>query len=53
MSNCHFPDKRETLSNLKDELYALNRRMLLAMQIHDETAQEEIKHQIEVIQEIY
>ena len=32
-----------TLNGLKDELYSLNMRMLLAMQHHNEEAQEDIK----------
>ena len=40
-----------TLNGLKDELYSLNMRMLLAMQHHNEEAQEEIKAQIAAVQE--
>lgn len=39
-----------TLNSLKDELYSLNMRLLLAMQHHDEDAQEDIKAQMAVIQ---
>ena len=40
-----------TLNDLKEQLYSLNMRMLLAMQNHDEEAQEEIKAQIAAVQE--
>ena len=40
-----------TLNSLKDQLYSLNMRMLLAMQNHNETAQKELKKQIARIQE--
>lgn len=39
-----------TLNSLKDELYALNMRMLLAMQNHNEEAQEDIKKQMAAVQ---
>lgn len=39
-----------TLNSLKDQLYSLNMRMLLAMQNHDQTAQEEIRMQMAVVQ---
>lgn len=39
-----------TLNSLKDELYSLNMRMLLAMQNHDEKAQQDIKGQLAVVQ---
>ena len=40
-----------TLNDLKEQLYSLNMRMLLAMQHHNEEAQEEIKAQIAAVQE--
>ena len=39
-----------TLNSLKDELYSLNMRLLLAMQHHNEEAQEDIKVQIAAVQ---
>ena len=39
-----------TLNNLKDQLYSPNMRMLLAMQSHNEEAQEEIKKQMAGVQ---
>jgi len=39
-----------TLNSLKDQLYSLNMRMLLAMQNHDEEAQEDIKKQMAAVQ---
>lgn len=39
-----------TLNSLKDELYSLNMRMLLAMQHHNEDAQEDIKRQMAEVQ---
>lgn len=39
-----------TLNSLKDELYSLNRRMLLAMWNHNEDAQEDIKKQMAAVQ---
>lgn len=39
-----------TLNSLKDELYALNMLMLLAMQHHNEKAQEDIKKQTAAVQ---
>ena len=40
-----------TLNVLKDQLYSLNMRMLLAMQSHNEEAQEEIKKQMAGVQQ--
>lgn len=40
-----------TLNSLKDRLYSLNMRMLLAMQNHDEQAQADIQEQIAAVQE--
>ena len=39
-----------TLNNLKDELYSLNMRLLLAMHHHNEEAQEEIREQMTAVQ---
>ena len=39
-----------TLNSLKDELYSLNMRMLLAMRNHNEEAQEDIRKQMAVVQ---
>lgn len=40
-----------TLHDLREQLYSLNMRMLLAMQNHDERAQAEIRDQTAAIQE--
>lgn len=40
-----------TFDRLKDQLHSLNMRMLLAMQHHDENAQEELKKQMAEVQE--
>lgn len=40
-----------TLNSLKEQMYSLNMRMLLAMQNHDEEAQEEIRNQMAALQE--
>lgn len=54
MSNYHpksLPNSRGvTLNSLKDELYSLNMRLLLAMQHHNEDAQEDIKTQMAAVQ---
>ena len=39
-----------TLNSLKDQLYSLNMRLLLAMQHHNEEAQEDIRKQMEAVQ---
>lgn len=39
-----------TLNGLKDQLYSLNMRLLLAIQCHNEQAQKEIRTQIAEIQ---
>lgn len=39
-----------TLNSLKEQLYSLNMRMLLAMQNHDEEAQKDITEQMAAIQ---
>ena len=38
-----------TLNTLKDELYSLNMRLLLAMQHHNEEAQEDIRAQMAAV----
>ena len=38
-----------TLNTLKDELYSLNMRLLLAMQHHNKEAQEDIQAQMAVV----
>lgn len=40
-----------TLNVLKDELHSLNRRMLLALQTHDEAEQARINGEISAVQE--
>ncbi len=39
-----------TLNALKDELHSLNRRMLLAIQTHDEAEQAQITREITAVQ---
>ncbi|MDE7219639.1 MAG: hypothetical protein K2O45_08475, partial [Oscillospiraceae bacterium] len=39
-----------TLNSLRDQLYSLNMRLLLAMQYHNEEAQEEIREQMTAVQ---
>ena len=39
-----------TLNSLKDELYSLNMRLLLAMQHHNEEEQEDIEAQMAAVQ---
>lgn len=43
--------RRVTLSRLKEEQFALNMRMLYAMQLHDEAEQAEIQRQMEEVRE--
>lgn len=43
-------DRRTTLNNLREQLHSLNMRMLLAVQNHNEEAQEEIKRQMAEVQ---
>jgi len=50
-SKASFASRGVTLNILKDQLYSLNMRMLLAMQNHDEEMQEEIKKQMAVVQD--
>lgn len=46
-----FHERGVTLNVLKDELHSLNRRMLLAMQTHDEAEQARITREIAAVQE--
>lgn len=39
-----------TLADLKEQLYSLNMRMLLAMQNHDEKMQADIREKISAVQ---
>lgn len=39
-----------TLNSLKDQLYSLNMRLLLAMQHHNEEVQNDIRKQMEAVQ---
>lgn len=50
-SKPHIANRRGTLNSLKEQMYSLNMRMLLAIQNHDEEAQEEIRKQMAVLQE--
>ena len=43
--------QRVTLNNLKDQLYSLNMRLLLAVQYHNVQAQEEIEKQMTRVKE--
>ena len=43
-------NRSTTLNSLKNQLYSLNMRMLLAMQNHDEEAQEDIEKQMAAVQ---
>lgn len=42
-------NRSTTLNSLKDQLYSLNMRMLLAMQNHDEDMQEDIEGQMAAV----
>lgn len=44
------PRRGVTLNSLKDELYSLQMRMLLAMRNRDEAAQESIRKELERVQ---
>ena len=50
-SKAVLANRGTTLNSLKDQLYSLNMRLLLAMQNHNEEAQEEIKKQMAAVQE--
>ena len=43
-------NRSTTLNSLKNQLYSLNMRMLLAMQNHDEDAQKDIKAHMAAVQ---
>lgn len=43
-------NRSTSLNSLKDQLYSLNMRMLLAMQNHDEDIEEDIKGQLAAVQ---
>ena len=49
-STTHAAEIGVTLNDLKNELYSLNMRLLLAMQHHDEEMQKDIKKQIAAVQ---
>ena len=51
MEKDKFQGRGITLNALKDELHSLNRRMLLAMQIHDEAEQVRITREIAEVQQ--
>lgn len=51
MEKDKFQGRGITLNVLKDELHSLNRRMLLAMQTHDEAEQARITREIAAVQE--
>ena len=44
-------DRRVTLNSLKENQFALNMRMIYAIQLHDKAEQAEIKRQLEEVQE--
>lgn len=44
-------DRRVTLNSLKEDQFALNMRMIYAIQLHDEAEQAKIKGQLEAVQE--
>lgn len=54
MYDCHFKfqatNRVGTLNGLKEQMYSLNMRMLLAMQNHDEDTQEDIQQQMKALQ---
>lgn len=43
-------NRGETLNSLKEQLHSLNMRLLLAMQDHNEEAQEQIRGQMAEVQ---
>lgn len=51
MENPRPQARGTTLNTLKNELYSLNRRMLLAMQNHDEAEQARITREIAEVQQ--
>lgn len=50
MEKDKFQGRGITLNALKDELHSLNRRMLLAIQTHDEAEQAQITREITAVQ---
>lgn len=48
MSGYH--NRGVTMNDLKDQLYSLNMRLLLAMQNHDEAAAEKVRQEIATVQ---
>lgn len=42
---------RITLNDLKDQLYSLNRQLLLAMQCHNQEAQDAVQNKIEEVRD--
>lgn len=50
-SEPHKNKNRITLNDLKDQLYSLNRQLLLAMQCHNQEAQNAIQNKIEEVRE--
>jgi len=49
-SKSAFSNRCVTLNSLKDEMHSLNMRLLLALQNHDQEAQEEINKQMTSVQ---
>lgn len=43
-------DRRVTLNSLKEDQFALNMRMIYAIQLHDEAEQAKIQGQLEAVQ---
>lgn len=43
-------DRRVTLNSLKEDQFALNMRMIYAIQLHDEVEQAKIQGQLEAVQ---
>ena len=50
-SNVSFASRGITLNSLKEELYSLNMRMLLAIQNHNEEMQKELKNEMAWVKE--
>ncbi len=49
-SKTEFSSRNVTFNSLKDEMYSLNMRMLLAIQNHNQEMQEEINKQMTSVQ---
>ena len=49
--NAKSNERGVTMQNLKEKLYSLNMRMLLAIQYHDDAKQTELEKQIHTLQE--